>query len=133
MAEVSLAHVGIVVSLDASRLAGNNSDWLHLIDLCGLFGPLLADGERMYDPSDYHDRLLLGLSVIMSEAELHQLKLRLHAGARHKAERGELRLPLPVGFVRLPDGNVSLEPDEEVQARVRLVFRKFTELDRKST
>ncbi len=82
----------------------------------------------MYDPGGYHDRLLLGLSGMMSEAELHQLKLRLHAGMRNKAGRGELRLPLPVGLVRRPDGAVDLDPDEEVQARVRLVFQKFAEL-----
>jgi DNA invertase Pin-like site-specific DNA recombinase len=128
LAEVSLARVGLVVSLDASRLARNSSDWHRLVELCGLFGTLIADGERVYDPSSYHDRLLLGLSGMMSEAELHQLKLRLHAGARHKAERGELRLPLPVGFVRQGDGTVALDPDAEVQARIRLVFEKFAEL-----
>src|SRR5215216_179751 len=128
IAEVSLARVGIVLSWDASRLARNHGDWYRLLELCGLFGTLLADGERLYDPSSYHDRLLLGLSGMMSEAELHQLKLRLHAGARHKTARGELPLPLPVGLLRLPDGTVVLDPDEEVQARLRLVFAKFTEL-----
>jgi len=128
IAEISLARVGIVLSWDASRLARNNRDWYHLLELCGLFGTLLADGERLYDPSTYHDRLLLGLSGMMSEAELHQLKRRLQAGAQHKAARGELALPLPVGFVRWPDGSVTLDPDEEVQARVRLVFAKFAEL-----
>ena len=102
MTEISVAHVGIVLSLDASRLARNRSDWHRLVELCGLFDTLIADGERVYDPSNYHDRLLLGLSGIMSEAELHQLKLRLHAGARHKAERGELRLLLPVGSCGCP-------------------------------
>lgn len=128
IAEISLARVGLVLSWDASRLARNNGDWYHLLELCGLFGTLLADGERLYDPNTYHDRLLLGLSGMMSEAELHHLKRRLQAGARHKAERGELALPLPVGFVRLPDGTVCLDPDDEVQARVRVVFAKFAEL-----
>lgn len=128
IAEISLARVGLVLSWDASRLARNNGDWSHLLELCGLFGTLLADGERLYDPNTYHDRLLLGLSGMMSEAELHHLKRRLQAGARHKAERGELALPLPVGFVRLPDGTVGLDPDDEVQARVRVVFAKFAEL-----
>ena len=128
IAEISLARVGIVLSWDASRLARNNRDWYQLLELCGLFGTLLADGERLYDPSAYHDRLLLGLSGMMSEAELHQLRRRLQAGAWHKAERGALALPLPVGFLRGPDGTVTLDPDEEVQARVRLVFTKFAEL-----
>ncbi|HSH83162.1 MAG TPA: recombinase family protein [Herpetosiphonaceae bacterium] len=128
IAEIGLARVGLVLSFDASRLARNNRDWYQLLDLCSLFGTLIADGEQLYDPRSYHDRLLLGLSGIMSEAELHQLKHRLHAGAYHKAERGELHLPLPVGLVRLPSGEVQLNPDEEVQARLRLIFQKFQEL-----
>jgi DNA invertase Pin-like site-specific DNA recombinase len=128
IAEISLARVGVVLSLDASRLARNNSDWHRLLELCALFGTLIADSERLYDPEAYHDRLLLGLSGMMSEAELHALQLRLQAGERHKAERGELALGLPAGLVRLADGTVILDPDEEVQARLRLVFQKFTEL-----
>jgi DNA invertase Pin-like site-specific DNA recombinase len=122
IAEIGLGHAGLVVSLDASRLARNNSDWHRLLELCGLFQTLIADAERIYDPRAYHDRLLLGLSGIMSEAELHHLKLRLHAGERNKALRGELRQPLPVGLARLPGGEVVMNPDEEVQARLRLVF-----------
>jgi len=128
MTEIGLGHVGLVISLDASRLARNNSDWYRLIELCSLFGVVLADGEQIYDPGAYHDRLLLGLSGMMSEAELHHLKQRLQAGARHKAERGELRHPLPVGLVRQRDGTVILNPDEEVQARLRLIFTQFTQL-----
>jgi DNA invertase Pin-like site-specific DNA recombinase len=128
LAEIGLARVGLVLSWDASRLARNNSDWHHLIEVCSLFGTLLADGESLYDPGAYHDRLLLGLSGMMSEAELHHLKQRLQAGAWHKAEQGLLRQGLPVGLVRLEDGQVVLHPDEEVQARLRLVFAKFEEL-----
>ncbi len=128
IAEIGLARVGLVLSLDASRLARNNSDWYQLIDLCSLFGTLIADGEQLYDPRQYHDRLLLGLSGMMSEAELHQLKLRLHAGSRQKAERGELHLPLPAGLERQRDGSVILNPDAEIQARLRLVFAKFDAL-----
>jgi DNA invertase Pin-like site-specific DNA recombinase len=104
IAEIGLGHAGLVVSLDASRLARNNSDWHRLLELCGLLQTLIADSERIYDPRAYHDRLLLGLSGIMSEAELHHLKLRLHAGERNKALRGELRQPLPVGLVRVASG-----------------------------
>jgi DNA invertase Pin-like site-specific DNA recombinase len=77
IAEVGLGKAGLVMSLDASRLARNNRDWHQLLELCSLFGVLIADGERLYDPGAYHDRLLLGLSEIMSEAELHQIKVRL--------------------------------------------------------
>lgn len=128
MTELGLGHVGLVVSFDASRLARNNSDWYRLIELCSMFGVLIADGEQLYDPRLYHDRLLLGLSGMMSEAELHHIKRRMHAGARHKAERGELQHLLPVGLTRLRNGSVILNPDEEVQARLRLIFAKFDEL-----
>jgi predicted transposase YbfD/YdcC len=81
-----------------------------------VFGVLIADGERLYDPRAYHDRLLLGLSGIMSEAELHQLRMRLHQGERQKAARGELRLPLPAGLAYDRAGTIILNPDEEVIA-----------------
>ena len=128
IAEVGLGKAGLVMSLDASRLARNNRDWHQLLELCSLFGVLIADGERLYDPAAYHDRLLLGLSGIMSEAELHQIKIRLHQGERQKAARGELRLPLPAGLIHNRDGSVTFNPDEEVQERLRMVFAKFREL-----
>src|ERR1700712_402116 len=98
IAEIGLGNAGLVISLDASRLARNNRDWHQLLELCSLFGVIIADGERLYDPAAYHDRLLLGLSGIMSEAELHQIRIRLHQGEWQKAARGELRLPLPAGL-----------------------------------
>jgi DNA invertase Pin-like site-specific DNA recombinase len=128
IAEIGLGKAGLVLSLDASRLARNNRDWHQLLELCSVFGVLIADGERLYDPCAYHDRLLLGLSGIMSEAELHQIKVRLHQGERQKAARGELHLPLPAGLTYGRDGRVVLNPDEEVQARVLLLFGKFREL-----
>jgi DNA invertase Pin-like site-specific DNA recombinase len=128
MAEIGLGNAGLVVSLDASRLARNNRDWHQLLELCSVFAVLIADGERLYDPRAYHDRLLLGLSGIMSEAELHQIRMRLHQGERQKAARGELRLPLPAGLAYDRTGAIILNPDEEVQARLYLVFAKFREL-----
>src|ERR1700677_3252574 len=128
IAEIGLGNAGLVISLDASRLARNNRDWHQLLELCSLFGVIIADGERLYDPGAYHDRLLLGLSGIMSEAELHQIRVRLHQGELQKAARGELRMPLPGGLVHDRGGQITLNPDEEVQARLRLVFAKFREL-----
>ncbi len=128
IAEIGLGNAGLVVSLDASRLARNNRDWHQLLELCSVFAVLIADGERLYDPRAYHDRLLLGLSGIMSEAELHQIRMRLHQGERQKAARGELRLPLPAGLVYDRTGAIMLNPDDEVQARLHLVFAKFREL-----
>src|SRR5262245_5561038 len=63
-----------------------------------MFGALIADSEKLHDPRLYHDRLILGLTGMMSEAELHQIRTRLHAGGRQKAERGELRIFLPAGL-----------------------------------
>jgi DNA invertase Pin-like site-specific DNA recombinase len=125
IAEIGLGKAGLVLSLDASRLARNNRDWHQLLELCSIFGVIIADGERLYDPGVYHDRLLLGLSGIMSEAELHQIRLRLHQGERQKAARGELRLPLPAGLAYGAGGKIILNPDEEVQARLRFVFSTF--------
>ena len=128
IAEIGLGNAGLVISFDASRLARNNRDWHQLLELCSIFGVIIADGERLYDPGAYHDRLLLGLSGIMSEAELHQIRMRLHQGELQKAARGELRMPLPAGLAQDRLGQVALTPDEEVQARIHLVFAKFREL-----
>jgi DNA invertase Pin-like site-specific DNA recombinase len=128
IAEVGMARVGLVLSLEASRLSRNSSDWCRLLELCSIFGTLIADSEVVYDPRSYHDRLLLGLAGIMSEAELHHIKMRLEAGRRFKAARGELQQGLPAGLERLRSGEVILSPDEEVQSRLRLVFDKFREL-----
>lgn len=128
IAEIGLGKAGLVISLDASRLARNNRDWHQLLELCSIFGVVIADGERLYDPGVYHDRLLLGLSGIMSEAELHQIRMRLHQGERQKAMRGELRMALPAGLAYGRAGEIILNPDEEVQARLRLVFSSFQAL-----
>lgn len=128
LAEISLGRVGIVISLEAARLSRNCSDWYKLLELCSIFGTLIADWELVYDPRLYHDRLLLGLSGIMSEAELHHIRMRMHEGRRHKAERGELKLILPTGLERLRSGEIVLHTDEEIQARIKLIFEKFKEL-----
>jgi DNA invertase Pin-like site-specific DNA recombinase len=128
VSEVSLGHVGIILGIEMSRLARSCADWYQLIELCALFGTLLADGDGIYDPTHYNDRLLLGLKGTMSEAELHVLQQRLRQGRLNKARRGELAVPLPIGYTRRPSGEVTLDPDEQVQAVVRLIFRKFAEL-----
>jgi DNA invertase Pin-like site-specific DNA recombinase len=97
VSEVSLDQVGIVLGVEMSRLARSGADWHRLLELCALFGTLLADLDGIYDPGDYNDRLVLGLKGTMSEAELHLLKQRMLAGRLAKARRGELPLPLPAG------------------------------------
>ena len=127
-AEVALAHVGLVLGLEVSRLARNNADWHRLIDLAGLTDTLIGDADGIYHPALFNDRLLLGLKGTMSEAELHVLRARLNGGIRNKAARGELRRGLPVGFVwGEEDGEVRFHPDEAVVAAIRAVFARFGE------
>jgi DNA invertase Pin-like site-specific DNA recombinase len=126
--EVSLGHAGIVLSYEASRLARNNADWYALLDLCALRGTLIADSDGVYDPADYNDRLLLGLRGMMSEAELHLLRLRMDAGKLRQIEKGTYRQGLPTGLVRLDDGRVVKHPDLHVRRAIELVFERFEEL-----
>jgi DNA invertase Pin-like site-specific DNA recombinase len=127
-AEVALARVGLVLGLEVSRLARNNVEWYRLIDLAGLTDTLIGDGDGLYHPALFNDRLLLGLKGTMSEAELHILRARLNGGIRNKAARGELRRGLPVGFVwGEEDGEVRFHPDEAVCAAIHQVFDHFAE------
>jgi DNA invertase Pin-like site-specific DNA recombinase len=126
--EVSLGHVGLILGLEMSRLARSNVDWHRLLEVCALFGTLIADLDGLYDPALYNDRLLLGLKGTMSEAELHLLKQRLYQGCLSKARRGALTFALPSGYVWDRDGAIQFDPDEQVQAVVRLIFAQFEEL-----
>jgi excisionase family DNA binding protein len=122
VADVGLGHVGLVLALEVSRFARSSADWHQLLDLCALTGTLIADADGVYSPGDFNDRLLLGLKGTMSEAELHLIRARLNGGLRHKAQRGELRLALPVGLDRDEDGRVVLCPDEQVRHAIERVF-----------
>jgi DNA invertase Pin-like site-specific DNA recombinase len=127
--EVALAHVGIVLGLEVSRLARNNADWYRLLELCGITNTLIGDNDGVYHPALFNDRLLLGLKGTMSEAELHIIRARLDGGIRNKAARGELRRGLPVGFIwGEQDGEVLFHPDEAVTGAIRTVFERFAEL-----
>lgn len=128
VSEVGLDHVGIILGVEMSRLARSSKDWHQLLEICALFGTLIADLDGVYDPAQYNDRLLLGLKGTMSEAELHVMKQRMDRGKLSKARRGELVLGVPIGYVRSSSGEVGLDPDEQVRHVVELVFRKFEEL-----
>jgi DNA invertase Pin-like site-specific DNA recombinase len=125
VAEVSLGHAGIVLGLEVSRLARNNSDWHRLLEICALTGTLILDEDGLYDPSQFNDRLLLGLKGTISEAELYVLRARLRGGILSKARRGELKTPLPVGLVYDPQGRVVLDPDRQVQDALRALFTTY--------
>lgn len=122
VAEVGLGQVGLILALETSRLARSSADWHQLLDLCALTATLIADADGIYSPADFNDRLLLGLKGTMSEAELHLIRARLDGGLRSKAERGELRLALPIGLDRADDNRILLSPDEQVRHAIERVF-----------
>ncbi|MEK7992175.1 MAG: recombinase family protein, partial [Planctomycetota bacterium] len=128
LAEVTMDHVGLVIGLDMSRLARSSKDWHQLFELCGIFGTLLADEDGVYDANDPMDRMVLGLKGIMSELELHTMRNRLHRGAMNKARRGELFHSVATGYVILPNGEVVMDPDEQVRAVMQQIFDKFDEV-----
>jgi DNA invertase Pin-like site-specific DNA recombinase len=125
VAEVGLGKAGIVMGLEVSRLARNCADWHRLLEICALSGTLILDEDGLYDPAYFNDRLLLGLKGTMSEAELHVLKARLRGGILSKAQRGELKMPLPVGLVYDPLQRIVLDPDKQVQNTLRHFFETF--------
>lgn len=127
VADVSMGQVGAVFALEVSRLARSNLDWNRLLELCALSHTLVIDADGCYDPGDFNDGLLLGLKGTMAQAELHFLRGRLQGGKLNKAQKGELRFPLPVGLCHGDEGRIILEPDDEVRGAVQLVFRLFHE------
>ena len=128
VAKVTHGDVGMILSVEVTRLARNCSDWYPLLDVCGFTGCLIADRDGIYDPASVNGRLLLGLKGQISELELSTLKARLTAGLLQKAQRGELALLLPVGLVRDERGVVQKDPNREVQQRLALVFTTFLEV-----
>ncbi len=125
IARVCLGEVGAIFGLEVSRLARSNADLAKLLELARLTDTLVIDTDGVYDLADYSDRLILGFKSQMSEAELHILSSRLQGAKRAAAERGELRSPLPVGYVYDEEAATVIDPDQEVQAAIRDVFAAF--------
>ena len=125
VADVGLGRVGVVMGLEASRLARNSADWHRLLEICALADTLILDEDGVYDPSHFNDRLLLGLHGMMSEAELYILRARLVGGQLNKARRGELWVHPPIGYVYDRSGHLVLDPDAQIQNTVRLLFDTF--------
>lgn len=125
LAAVCNGEVGAVFALEASRLARNNRDWHHLIDLCVLTRTLVVDADGIYDPRLLNDRLLLGLKGTMSEFELGLLRQRAQEAYRQKALRGDVMTRVPVGFVRKGDNGIEMTPDRQVQQAIRDFFLRL--------
>jgi DNA invertase Pin-like site-specific DNA recombinase len=117
--------VGAVFGIEITRLARSNADVARLAEFAKITGTLLIDPDGVYDPADVNDRVLLGFKGTMGEMELHVMAQRLQANKRAAAERGELRTPLPVGYVHDDAGDIVIDPDAEVQAAVRDLFAAF--------
>ena len=128
LASVCQGLAGAVLALEASRLARNNRDWHHLVDLCALTETLLIDCDGIYDPRQLNDRLVLGLKGTMSEFELGLLRQRARESFEQKARRGFAMWELPVGFIRTDEGRIEKTPDRQVQQAVASVFHKFQQL-----
>jgi DNA invertase Pin-like site-specific DNA recombinase len=125
---VAIGEIGLILSIDVTRLARNCTDWYPLLDVCGHRSCLIADRDGVYDPGTTNGRLLLGLKGTISELELHTIRGRLTAGLMAKAGRGELAVMLPAGFTREPDGAVTKDPNREVQDAIELVFSSFLQI-----
>jgi DNA invertase Pin-like site-specific DNA recombinase len=130
LGQITNDQAGIILGLEMSRLTRSCKDWHHLLETCAIFDTLLADHDGVYDPNNANDRLLLGLKGAMSEAELHILRGRLYESLLNKARKGEVFNHPPIGYVKSPKGDYDLDPDEQVQAVVRLIFEQF---DRQGT
>lgn len=126
VSDVGMGRAGIVMGLEVSRLARNNADWQRLLEICALADTLILDEDGVYDPTNFNDRLLLGLKGTMSEAELHVIKARLRGGILNKVRRGEYRCTLPTGLIYDQSGNVTLDPDSQVRDTIAHFFDTFS-------
>ena len=117
--------VGAVFALEASRLARNNRDWHHLIDLCVLTETVVVDAEGVYDPRLLNDRMLLGLKGTMSEFEIGILRQRAQEAYRGKVQRGEVMTLVPIGYERCGASGIEKTPDRQIQEAVNNLFQRF--------
>ncbi len=127
LSSVALGEVGIVGSREASRLSRTDKDWCRLLEVCQIFGTLIADDQQVYDLNYLDDQLVLGIKGTLSVVELKVLRQRLQAGQESKARRGELFKRLPVGYVQDPMGKIVFHPDQRICEAIQLVFAKFRE------
>src|ERR1700738_3807572 len=127
LSSVALGEVGIVGSREVSRLSRTDIDWCRLLEVCQIFGTLIADEQQIYDLNYLDDQLVLGIKGTLSVVELKVLRQRLQAGQESKARRGGVFKRIPIGDALDPLGKVVLHPDRRVSEAIQLVFVKFRE------
>jgi DNA invertase Pin-like site-specific DNA recombinase len=136
VSDVAMGQIGAIFALEVSRLARSNQEWHRLLELCAITGTLVIDEDGSYDPADFNDSLVLGMKGTFAQAELHIIRARLHGGKLNKAERGELRFPLPVGFV-FENDKIVLDPSPGGPGRsaygLRIVRTRRHSLQHRST
>ena len=125
VASVCAGDVGAVLCFDASRLSRNGRDWHHLLELCGLVQARVIDMDGVYDPCRPNDRLLLGMKGSISEFELSVIRSRMLDAKHGKAQRGELRISVPIGYIWHREIGLGFDPDLRVQEAVRVIFARF--------
>jgi DNA invertase Pin-like site-specific DNA recombinase len=128
LATLCSGEIGAVFCIEASRLARNGRDWHTLLEFCRLVGTILIDEDGIYDPREPNDRLLLGMKGTLSEMELSTFRQRSQAALDQKAKRGELFMTVPIGYVRVPNNRIEIDPDRRIREALGLVFQKFREL-----
>jgi DNA invertase Pin-like site-specific DNA recombinase len=126
--DLCTGRVGAVLCLEASRLSRNGPDWHRLLELCGQVDARVIDVDGIYDPAKPNDRLLLGMKGSISEFELSVIRGRMYEAARQKAQRGELRISVPIGYIWHRDYGLSFDPDIRVQEAIRHIFARFREI-----
>jgi DNA invertase Pin-like site-specific DNA recombinase len=125
VSKVCQGEAGLVFVLEASRLARNSADFQRVLEFCQVTDTLVADADGIYDLRDFNDQMLMGFKGTMSAVELHILAQRMQESKKAAARRGDLRLPLPIGYTYDIDDQVVMDPDQEVQAAVAGLFRAF--------
>jgi DNA invertase Pin-like site-specific DNA recombinase len=125
LSEITLQHVGLLLGFQINRLVREDEACARLIKVCALFDTLLADTDGVYHPQDFNDRLVLSVKGLMGGIELHQIQQRMQAGRLNKARRGLWLGEPPLGYIIGSDGKLEFDPDEQVQAFVRMLFDQF--------
>ena len=125
---VSMGDVGMILGLEVSRFARNNTQWSRLVEICGFCNTLIADQDGIYHPMDPNDRMVLGMKGAMSELEINMLRARMQGGIEEKAKRGEMWTRIAIGYTKVGKSRIIRDPDVRVRETLATVFTKFSEL-----